>query len=229
MSKKYTRVRRYFPINSTWKEKIDFINNDRNIKYTIFNCNKWVEDIEDYPNAKLHPCKIMDVSTCGGVSLRGYNTSKCPVFMHEGITYTVAEKICERTGWRPNYNDEKSVVRHLCQENGQCIQKYHLTWGTQSQNIKDAIYSGTFYPSTSKGKPNRKAPNWFVALIKERLFDGSRPKDIIWLYEKYFNYFGIINPYTFISPIKNNRCYKNVNILDYKMNEVNAWLQGETS
>ena len=229
MEKKYTRVQKYFPTNSTWEEKLNFIDNDNNIQYRFFICKKWVQDIEFYPNAKLHPCKIMDVNTCGGVSLRGRNTSLCPIFWHEGKIYTVAEKTCERTGPRPNSTDKKWVVRHLCQENGQCIQKYHLTWGTQSQNIKDAIYSGTFYPSTTKGKPKQKAPNWFVALIKERLFDGKRVREIIVLYEKYFNYFGIIRPDVFISLIKNNKSHKKINILDYKMNEVNAWLQGETS
>ena len=214
----------YFEVNSSLDEKFKKINNDKNIQYSFFDCNKWVEDIDDFPEAKLHPCKLMDHNTCGGVSLTNERTKQSKYYQlgHDRRTIRLIWLICEKKNGK---KEKGQVVRHLCQEDSRCIQKHHVVWGTQKQNINDRTYSGF---NTRKGQKN-EIPYWFVGLIKERLFDGFRSRKIIDLYKKYFKLFNISEPEVYVSLVKNEKRRKKISILSYTMNEVNNWLQGETS
>lgn len=47
------------------------------------------------------------------------------------------------TGWMPLGRDHKTVVMHSC-DRPSCINPKHLSWGTQKENIQDAIAKGRY-------------------------------------------------------------------------------------
>lgn len=103
--------------------------------------------------------------------------------------------VCETYhGTRPH----GQVVRHKNGIPGDDREE-NLEWGTQSQNLQDAVRHGT----TTKGSKNRhaKLTDEQVSEIKRRLDTGEKQKDIA-------EWFGVSQPT--ISEIKSGKAWKHV-------------------
>ncbi len=67
---------------------------------------------------------------------------------HMGRKVSAHRLICEMAHGKPSQNQ---VVRHSC-DNAKCCNPHHLSWGSQAENIADAMERGRFALGEAHGR-----------------------------------------------------------------------------